>query len=281
MPISRLERFRNDLIAVIPRFPNDRASLQAMQQKHITDVLITYINWRNRFVGQRPRTTTVSPDAKTDARWSAWEPQLEKLLVKVRAGDDLTPSLSLAPKTEGFTPKSSKQGATSEERWSDRDQVLNVMGYHHFHLGDVNPPLAHADRTNELAFCHVTRTTFEVVAIFDHDVFNMGTAERMRLLTLHNDRMARAAPPGSFILMSGITTAGTTIDGTFAAIGLVKQMNAIDRLLDDATKRHEILDQFPTPVRRPTKLSWHASHLDFGLFDKDSTSLLVIHRGPT
>jgi hypothetical protein len=277
---KRIERFRNDLIAAIPRFPNDRVSQQVMQQKHITDVLITYVNWRIRFIGQRPRSASVCTDAKADPRWTGWEPQVRKLLTKVRAGDDLTPHLSLAPKTQGFTPASSAPGATPEERWSDKDQLLNVMGFHHLHLGDITAPLEHADRTNELAFCHVTRNEFEVVAIFDHGVFERGTAERMRLLTLHEQRLTRGAPSGSAILMSAITTAGTTIGGTMAAQSFVRLINAIDPMLDDPSRLSEI-QSYGISVARPEKLKWMARHLDLGLYDKEEANFLILQKGPT
>ncbi|CAH1652346.1 MULTISPECIES: hypothetical protein [unclassified Chelatococcus] len=219
---KRIERFRNDLIFAIPRFPNDRASKKVMEQKSITDVLIAYFNWRIRFVGQRSRSVSICAEAKNDSRWTVWEPQVAKLLARVQAGEDLTPHLSLAPLTQGFTPASSAPSATLEDRWSDKDQVLNVMGFHHFHLGDVTASQDHADRTNELAFCHVTRNEFEIVAIFDHDVFTPGSTERTRLHALHEQRATANVPSGSAVLMSAITTAGTTMGGTMAAQQVVR-----------------------------------------------------------
>jgi hypothetical protein len=50
----RIKKFRRDLIKAIPRAPNNKASLQHMEGKHLTDLLIDYINWRSRYVGERP-----------------------------------------------------------------------------------------------------------------------------------------------------------------------------------------------------------------------------------
>jgi hypothetical protein len=277
---KRIERFRNDLISAIPRFPNDRASKQVMEQKSITDVLISYFNWRIRFLGQRSRSASICTEAKSDPRWSVWEPQVTKLLAKVRSGEDLTPYLSLAPLTQGFTPASSIRSATLDDRWSDKDQILNVMGFHHFHLGDVVPSQNHADRTNELAFCHVTRTNFEIVAIFDHDVFNPGTAERTRLHALHEQRATANVPSGSAVLMSALTTAGTTIGGTMAAQQVVGLMKEIDPLLDDPTAVPQ-LESYGISVQRPDKLRWCMNHLDFGLYDKFGNCFLILQKGPT
>ena len=53
---KRLQKFRNDLIQVIPRIPNNQDSLAALQSKHLTDLLIIYLCWRLRNVAVRSRT---------------------------------------------------------------------------------------------------------------------------------------------------------------------------------------------------------------------------------
>jgi hypothetical protein len=40
----RIKKFRLALVKEIPRFPNDKASLQHMQQKHLPEVMIDYVN---------------------------------------------------------------------------------------------------------------------------------------------------------------------------------------------------------------------------------------------
>jgi hypothetical protein len=44
----RIKKFRSELIKAIPRFPNNRASLLHMRQKHLPELLIDYVNWRSR-----------------------------------------------------------------------------------------------------------------------------------------------------------------------------------------------------------------------------------------
>ena len=61
--IARVKNFRSWLVNAIPRVPNDRASKLHMQQKQLPELLIDYVNWRSRYVGQRPpggRTKTFS-----------------------------------------------------------------------------------------------------------------------------------------------------------------------------------------------------------------------------
>jgi hypothetical protein len=64
----RINKFRSELIKVIPRIPNNRASRLHMQQKHLTDLLIDYVNWRSRYIGQRPRNVSIEPAAQNDPR---------------------------------------------------------------------------------------------------------------------------------------------------------------------------------------------------------------------
>lgn len=97
----RIKNFRGELIKAIPRFPNDRASVLHMRQKHLTDLLIDYINWRSRYVGQRPRAVSVEPAVQSDPRWAAHAVGIAAFLDKVRRGDDLTPHLSMSDIRKG------------------------------------------------------------------------------------------------------------------------------------------------------------------------------------
>ena len=181
----RIKRLRRALIKEIPRFPNDRSTLHHMQQKHVTDLMIDYFNWRSRYVGDRPRSVTVEPTASHDPRWSSMSAEIEAFLAKVRRGDDLSPYMSIRPHTQGYTPAAHVVGATSAEKWLDKDFVLNTKGYHHFHLGKVIEKKGHIERTNDMLLAEVTRDQFNVIAIFTHEVFALGSAEQIRLAIVH------------------------------------------------------------------------------------------------
>ncbi len=95
---KRVEKFRQQLIKEMPRFPNDKASLQELEKKNLTDLLIAYSNWKIRFVAKRPRIVTLASAVTTDARWTQWSKSVADLTQKVQNGDDLTPpSLSGTP----------------------------------------------------------------------------------------------------------------------------------------------------------------------------------------
>jgi hypothetical protein len=183
---TRIKRFRLALIKAIPRFPNDRAALQHMRGKHLGDLLIDYVSWRSRYVGTRPRSVTIEPAALADPKWSSMSAEIGSFLDKVRRGDDLTPHLSIKPHTQDYTPAAHIPGATAEERRLDKDFVLNTKGYHHFHLGAAAEKKGHTVRTNDVLFAEVTRDEFNVIAIFTHEVFDLGSAEQTRLSQVHD-----------------------------------------------------------------------------------------------
>ena len=70
----RLKKFRLELIRLIPRVPNDRASLQHMMAKSLRDVVLDYLNWASRYVAPRPRTVMIELEAQTDPRWVRMQP---------------------------------------------------------------------------------------------------------------------------------------------------------------------------------------------------------------
>jgi hypothetical protein len=255
---KRVKALRLSLARQIPKFPNDKASLQALQAKALGPLLIDYANWAIRYVAPRPRTVVVESSATSDTRWRSLSSDIQVLLDKVRKGDDLTPHLSRQPHTRGFTPAASGTGP-NVSRWADKDMLLNVMGYHHFHF-DAAP---HSQmRSNEVLFAHVTRDTFTVFGIFDHTVFettpsvrrgwfqcvrailsrigigrrgaaNSMTAERNRLWKIFEERATRDAPAGAVVVPSVIATSGHAVYFAKLSMDYARVIAEIDPKLND------------------------------------------------
>src|SRR5665213_2343836 len=129
----RIKTFRLAICKGIPRFPNNRASLHALEIKPLASVLIDYFNWAIRYIPARPRTVVVEPTVALDPRWSQLSTEIAEVVKAVEAGADLTPYLSLQPHTKGYTPAAAGTGP-DVDRWADKDMVLIGMGYHHLHL---------------------------------------------------------------------------------------------------------------------------------------------------
>jgi hypothetical protein len=270
----RIKKFRRELIKVIPRVPNNRASLQ---KKHLTDLLIDYVNWRSRYVGQRPRTVSIEPAAQADRRWSAHAAPIAAFLDKVRRGDDLTPHLSIVPHTRGYAPVARAPGAPPVDRWSDKDFLLNVMGYHHFHLGTKVQKRGHVDRTGDLVFAEVHRDTFNVIAIFSHDVFDQNAAERHRLWAAHDQVAYRGVTPESVVVPAMIATSGHTVHVVRYAQRCAKLIRDIEPKIDDPNYLKSLYQ--PPPGAPKSKPEWAFVHLDFAIYDVPNRAMLTLLKG--
>lgn len=122
---KRVKNFRLSLARLIPKFPNNKHSLQALEPKSLGDLLIDHANWAIRYVALRPRFVEIHPTATQDRRWKILNSEINQFLSKVRNGEDLTPHLSLQPHTQGYTPAAALCGVDSN-RWADKDFLLNV-----------------------------------------------------------------------------------------------------------------------------------------------------------
>jgi hypothetical protein len=117
---KRVRTLRRELIATVPRFPNDKTSLRAMQAKDLTDLLITFIGWRIRYVAQRPRKVRGRENLAADPRAAVLKPNMDAFIAAVEAGSDLTPYLSLDPHTRGYTPAADPK-TRGRDTWADKD----------------------------------------------------------------------------------------------------------------------------------------------------------------
>ena len=283
---KRIRALQRELVATVPRFPNDRASLEAVQSKSLTDLLITFIAWRLRHVGTRARTVTGRANIALDHRATALAPNIDAFLKVVEDGEDLTPYLSIEPRTKGYTPAAEGRGP-GEDSWADKDLLLNVMGLHHFHLGLTMELAGHAVRTNELLFASVTRESFDIIGLFDHAAFEheddgVMTPERQKLWSAYETRQVAGSLPGQLSFGGfgglGITLSSHPVAVVRAAQDHVRVMREIDPKLEDPAYVRSLYPQDAIPAR--PKLRWHFNHLDFGLFDEAAGFFALFRRGP-
>jgi hypothetical protein len=270
----RVKKLRLELVKTIPRFPNNRESLRHMQQKRLSDVLIDYVHWRARYVGKRPRQIEIEAAAKADPCWSTMAAAIEAFLEKVRSGDDLTPHLSLLPHTRGYSFAAHTPGATNEDRWSDKDLLLTRMNYHHFHLG-----MGRTGRTDELIFAEVSRDKFKVIAIFNHDVFDEGSTERMRLSALHNQIIFRGLPPGAGMMDGPVTPSGHAIHVVMYADYCARWIESVDPELDDRAyiEKWYALSRIELPAK--PKFKWTFLHLDLAVYESTKRTAFLVQQG--
>lgn len=279
---SRVRSFRTSLAKQIPKFPNNKASLQALEAKSLGALLIDYANWAIRYIAPRPRQVVVESTAANDRRWSLLDASIRELLRKIEVGNDLTPHLSLKPHTRGFTPAASAQGP-NVDRWADKDMLLNAMGYHHLHL-DAAP--TQGIRSDDMMFAQVTRDTFAIVGVFDHSVFEKTTpttamtVERERLWKIFDERMTRGVPPGTVVIPPPIATSGHPVRLVMMAANYVRTVHEIDPMLDDRSYVQGLYEQTEVPMSTRPELRWQMRFLDLCLIDKAETCAFVLRKGP-
>ncbi len=282
---ARLKKLRRSLINQIPRTPNDRQSLLALESKSFPDLLVIYANWVARYITPRKRDVIIEKHVTRDPRWRSLSSSINHLLEKVKSGEDLTPHLSLKIHKKGFSPAATRSDQ-NVDRWEDKDFLLNIMGYHHFHLGNQIQGKDHVERTDDVLFAEVTRDKFRVIAIFNHSVFEKTatvtselTEERKKLWNIFDERSLAGAPPGSVVIPSIIMTSGHSYKIVRLAQDYMRVIRDIDPKLDDHNFVRELFSEASIPIPKKYKLNWHFRFLDLGVYDDTTKTYFVFRYG--
>jgi hypothetical protein len=282
---KRLKQFRLSIAKGIPKFPNDKATLDVLEAKSIASLLVDYINWVSRLIPPRPRKVTIEPTLTADARWKTLSGDIKTFLEKVKRGDDVNSNLSLRASQNGFT-RATSSAVPAKSRWDDKDFILNAMGYHHFHLSPIVEVAGHTKRTNEVLFAQVTKDNFFAIGIFDHSVFDSTdltittmSPERERLWRVFDQRNSACRVPGRIYLSSAIASSGHAIQHISLAREFAHVIRTVDPKLDNLSSRSEVFDDLPHAVVKAMKLSWHLNYLDLGLLDNTTSNFHVFRYG--
>ena len=283
---KRVKKFRSDLVAVIPRIPNNKKSLEALRSKHLTNLLSIYLCWRLRNIAVRPRKVTGLSALERDHRADALRENIEVFAKAVEAGMSLGPYLSHKAHRQAYVMASDPE-LTDTTTWEDKDFVLNALGLHHFHLGLQRQSSGFMERTNEVLVAFVTRDTFESLGLFDHSAFDWSvdqemTLERKRLWSIRDEYRTMGEQPGAIYLDGyggvGITTAGTPTMISVKAMRHAGLIRDIDPKLDDFEYVKTLFAGHTVPKK--LNLEWHYNDMDFGLLNRPSRHFIVLMRGP-
>lgn len=282
---KRIKQFRLHIAKGIPKFPNNKETLDILEAKSIGSLLIDYINWASRLIPPRPLTVIIEPTLTADTRWKALSADIKTFLERVKRGDNLNPNLSLRAFHNGFTPASSSTDP-STDKWEDKDFILNTMGDHHFHLSQIVEAAGHTTRTNEVLFAQVTKDKFFAIGIFDHSVFEPTdqttktmSVEKERLWRVFDQRNSRGREQGGFYISSLITTSGHSMHHTTLATEFARVIHAIDQKLDNLSSRSEVFKDLPHEVVKAMKLRWHLDYLNLGVIDRITSTFHVFRYG--
>jgi hypothetical protein len=275
---KRIKALRELIIKKLPRFPNNRESKQVLEGKLLGCLLIDYTNWAVRYVVPRVRSVSLDVTVKNDPRWLENEEAIARLIRKIEEGVDLTPYLSDKPRTRGFTPAASivpdpsvakSCEEISNEKWADKDLVLNVMGFYHLHL------LPSPGQSNAILFAKLDRETCKIAGIFDHSVFCLSTSkagltgERERLFNLFNAQISEGASQDSVSIGTAIAASGHSVVLVSLSAKYAKIIEDCDPRLDCREYVSNLYKQAGLAMPKKPNLQWNLRGLDLGVVDKD------------
>lgn len=132
----RVLAFREEMIRLMARVPNDGASRDLLRSMPTRSLIGAFLTRRMRLVPAKPRTPGFWSGGVLPAQLRRARQELEPFFQKVMAGEDLTPHLSDLVNRKGVV----LPGASRTDRRADIDMVLTREGLHHFHIGAVIEP---------------------------------------------------------------------------------------------------------------------------------------------
>jgi hypothetical protein len=274
----RIQAFRDDMIKMLPRAPNDLASLESLRAMPTRRVLLAFLTWRMRHIPAKPRVVRFWSGGVTPSQAQAARPRLQSFLQKVAAGKDLTPHLSNLVNKKGVI----LPGARPADRRKDIDMVLTREGLHHFHVGVCGPGNPKG-WSGSLVFAEVLDKEFRVVAIADHRVFDLGSAEQLKFFQICRSYMAKDIPPGQAFMANPVMCSGHSMRVTFFADKCEEEMLRVDPLLDDPAFIDKLYHGQPVlrdrqHIARPANpsMAWHFEDLTFGILDRQTMVFFCI-----
>jgi len=267
----RIQAFRDDIIKMLPRVPNDRHSLASLQAMPTHGLISAFITWRMRLIPVKPRIVKIWPGGVTPMQFRIAAPKLRPLLEKVAAGKDLTPHLSEQVKTKGVV----LGGKRSKYDRQDIDMILTREGLHHFHVG-VSGAGNPKGRSGSLVFAEVLDKEFRIVAISDHRAFQRGSPEQLRLFRICHAYMAKDMPPGQGFMANPAMSSGHSMLVMLFGDKCDDEITRLDPLLEDADFIDKLYQgQAVVRPKKPT-LAWHLEDLSFGILETQTRVFFCI-----
>jgi len=272
MNTKRINSFKTELINELPKFPNDKATKNTLEEMHLTDLLIAYLSWKVRLITPRVREFKINEFVgKDDERYKniITSDEFAVLKEKIKNGEDINDYLSLKTHQKGYSPN-----AKHENTWEDKDFLFNVMNYYHFHLVPYDKNSNQSTRTDEFIFAKVDKSTFEIIGVFDHKVFEKNgsdilNSERKRLYEIWDSILTKDMPIGTVYIPTHITTSGHNGQVVSYAIECVRVIEEVEPQIETFEFLKKLYDD--KDIQNNIKLKWYFHGTDFGLIDKDNT----------
>ncbi|EKO3844418.1 TPA: hypothetical protein P0E36_005382 [Vibrio harveyi] len=278
-------KLKSELIKKLPFFPDDRDTLNELNQQSLSEVIRHYLHWQTRQIPRRYRKVSIYPELTSDKRYKHLKTEISQLLDKVRIGEDLSPFLSLRAHKKGYTP--ARRIMSGEvDSWEDKDQILNTKGFHHFHLNMTIQRTGISLRTDVVLFAKVSRDSFHAVALFDHSVFDslneqgVMSAERERMWGIHSKYESFGLEPDAIYYSNPIMSSGHPLYIVRMSHYYAQLINSIDPQLSERSLVNDYYSQGKMEPPNKFKLAWYFDGLDLVIKDTRNEVSFLLHKGP-
>jgi hypothetical protein len=132
----------------------------------LASVVITYLNWRTRFIARRARNVHLASELVASTKYAENRAAVDEMERKIRTGEDLRAHLSRSVAT-AYIPRASRP--SKAHRRADLDLLVAEWGVHHLHLSTtVDATDGFVTRSKDLLFGHFAEHDAYLIGIFSH-----------------------------------------------------------------------------------------------------------------
>lgn len=165
------EKLYSDLVKGIK---SEFSNFDITIQEEDKDVLVSYMNWKRRFIDKKKRKVIYSKEIKKNPKYSIYKKSIDKIAHKFQTGADLTPFLS-----KGIVDNPYKKDSRK-----DKDIFLNAFGIHHLHLLNAYEDkkkfgIRFVKRHDDLLYIFIKESN---VFLLDIDRHNFGNLNLFRII---------------------------------------------------------------------------------------------------
>jgi hypothetical protein len=148
MKIDFLADMRRTLLASLLANPDIETHVD-IQNLTDSELVVCYLNWRDRLVSQAPRLVIESREFSNARRQKNYADFIPNLLANIQKGEDLRPHLS-----KRVTKVYTESGVASKSlsRQPHLDLLLSHWGIHHLHISDEVEADGFVKRGNDLIY---------------------------------------------------------------------------------------------------------------------------------
>lgn len=165
--VAELERLiRAHILDTMPE--DDSGELAAAS---LNELLMTYGNWRARFVHAHPRTVHLASKLRASPKLAEHQASVDAIVAALEAGNDITPHLSRRI-TTAYVPSAARSPQLKCRR--DLDLLIADWGLHHLHLTTEMEADGFVERTQDLLFAAFSPGDAYLIGIYGHQRWTEG-----------------------------------------------------------------------------------------------------------